>query len=296
MAESLPGETSGIRNVSDTALWVAMYRAGESERADALFHDPYARRLAGERGAAIVASMPDGESMSWPLVVRTAVMDEIILRCIRGGVRTVLNLAAGLDARPYRLDLPAETNWLHVDMPEMIAYFRERMEGETPRCHLTFLGADLREAEQRRDVFARTAARGDVLVVSEGLLIYLEPAQVAALARDLHDVARAKSWLFDLASPRLLKFLERRWAPVVRAGNAPFVFGPAENTAFFTPFGWREAEFRSTWDESFRLRRTMRGAGFWKFLLNLMPARQREANNRMSGIVLLESTTRPTHA
>ena len=147
MTESLPGEASGIRNVSDTALWVAMYRAGESERADALFHDPYARRLAGERGAAIVAAMPRGESMSWPLVVRTAVMDEIILRCIRGGARTVLNLAAGLDARPYRLDLPAELNWLHVDMPEMIAYFREQMAGETPRCRVTYLARRLARAQ-----------------------------------------------------------------------------------------------------------------------------------------------------
>ncbi len=41
---------AAIRNVSDTALWVAMYRAMESERADALFYDPYARVLAGERG------------------------------------------------------------------------------------------------------------------------------------------------------------------------------------------------------------------------------------------------------
>ena len=29
-----------IRNVSDTALWVAVYRAMESERSDALFRDP----------------------------------------------------------------------------------------------------------------------------------------------------------------------------------------------------------------------------------------------------------------
>jgi O-methyltransferase involved in polyketide biosynthesis len=40
-----------VRNISDTALWVAHYRAVESERADAHFHDPYARALAGERAA-----------------------------------------------------------------------------------------------------------------------------------------------------------------------------------------------------------------------------------------------------
>ena len=96
-----------IRNVSDTALWVAIYRAMESERSDALFNDPFARRLGGERGEAIVRAMPKGAATSWPMVVRTAVMDEIILRCVQQGATTVLNLAAGLDARPYRLPLPS---------------------------------------------------------------------------------------------------------------------------------------------------------------------------------------------
>ncbi|GAB3384104.1 class I SAM-dependent methyltransferase [Lysobacter fragariae] len=281
---------SPIRNVSDTALWVAVYRAMESERPDAIFHDPYARRLAGERGQAIVDAMPQGKSMSWPLVVRTAVMDEIVLRCVQQGATTVLNLAAGLDARPYRLALPANLRWLHVDMPEMVEYFRTGMTGETPRCQLEFIAADLREADTRREVFAQAAGHGPVLVITEGLLIYLESNDVAALARDLHDIAKAKWWLSDLASPKLLKMLERNWSPKLREGNAPFRFGPAEGTAYFTPFGWREAEFRSSWSEAQRLDRKMRGAWLWNLLLNIQPKAMREANLRMSGIMLLEST------
>ena len=280
--------TNPIRNVSDTALWVAVYRAMESERRDALFQDPYARRLAGARGQAIVASIPSGRSLSWPLVVRTVVIDEIVQRCVREGVRCVLDLAAGLDARPYRLDLPAALQWLHVDMPEMVAYYREQMSGETPRCKLDFIEADLRVAERRREVFAHARAQGPLLVITEGLLIYLEAEQVAELARDLHETAQARWWLADLASPMLLKLLERRWSPKLRDGNAPFLFGPAEGTAFFAPLGWREAEFRSTWDESFRINRTMRGAYVWRWLSRFQPAARREAWRRMSGIALFE--------
>jgi methyltransferase (TIGR00027 family) len=277
-----------IRNVSDTALWVAIYRAMESERSDALFNDPFARRLGGERGEAIVRSIPKGAATSWPMVVRTAVMDEIILRCVRQGVATVLNLAAGLDARPYRLPLPSSLRWLHVDLPDMVDYFRGQMAGETPHCELEFIAADMRDADAKRDVFTRAAIHGPVLVITEGLLVYLESGQVAGLARDLHDIAHAKWWLTDLASPMLLKFLEKQWAPKLKAGNAPFQFGPAEGTAFFAPFGWREAEFRSTWDESFRLQRTMRGAWLWKLLSHLQPKAKQEAGRRMSGIVLLQ--------
>ncbi|HEY9519352.1 MAG TPA: class I SAM-dependent methyltransferase, partial [Gemmatimonadales bacterium] len=90
-----------IQNIADTARWVAFYRAMETERPDAVFRDPYARRLAGERGEAIVHAMPKGRQMAWPMIVRTAVMDEIIMRVVKHEeVDCVLNLAAGLDARP----------------------------------------------------------------------------------------------------------------------------------------------------------------------------------------------------
>jgi len=282
-------QANPIRNVSDTALWVAEFRAMESERPDALFHDPYARRLAGERGAAIVAAMPGGKSNSWPMVVRTAVMDEIVMRCVREGATTVLNLAAGLDARPYRLFLPPNLRWLHVDLPEMVDYFRSQMAGETAHCVLEFIAADLRDADARRDVFTRAAGHGPLLVITEGLLIYLDEAQVVDLARDLHDIAQARWWLTDLASPLLLKLLARRWQPKLEQGNAPFRFGPAEGTGFFARFGWREAEFRSSWEESWRLNRTMPFGRVWRFLTLFQSRQRKEAGRRMSGIVLLES-------
>lgn len=285
-----------IRNVSDTALWVAVYRAMESERADALFVDPFARRLGGERGEAIVRAMPRGASMSWPLVVRTAVMDEIVMRCVDQGATTVLNLAAGLDARPYRLALPPTLRWLHVDLPDMVDYFREHMAGETARCEVELIAADLREPAARREVFTRAAGHGPVLVITEGLLLYLTPQQVADLAAELRDVAGIRWWLTDLASPMLLKYLEKHWAPKLREGNAPMQFGPAEGTAFFAPFGWRETEFRSTWDESWRLDRTMPGAWLWRLLAMLQSKRRQEEGRRMSGIALLEAAEpQPPH-
>src|SRR5512146_3348096 len=100
-------DTHEISHVSDTAHWVAVYRAMETERPDAIFRDPYARRLAGEKGEQIVRSVKRGGQAAWAMITRTAVFDELILREIAGdGIDCVLNLAAGLDARPFRLKLP----------------------------------------------------------------------------------------------------------------------------------------------------------------------------------------------
>src|SRR5512138_406938 len=110
-----------IEHVSDTARWVAYYRAMETDRAAAIFRDPYARQLAGPEGKRIVDEMPRGRATSWAMLTRTAVFDEIILDLVRRQkVDLVLNLAAGLDARPWRLPLPPSLRWADVDLPAML--------------------------------------------------------------------------------------------------------------------------------------------------------------------------------
>jgi methyltransferase (TIGR00027 family) len=285
-------DPSHIRNVSDTAHWVAMYRAMETDRRDALFRDPYARRLAGPRGEAIVQTMPRGRAMAWAMIVRTAVMDEIILRAVnRDGVRTVANLAAGLDARPWRLDLPMKLTWLDVDLPDIQQYKRDALQGEKPQCQLEWVPADLANADARRSVLAKVASSpGPALVVTEGLLIYLEREQVMALATDLAATPNLRWWLIDIASPGLLKMMGRTWGKGV-SQSAPFKFAPEEDTAFFEPAGWKEVEYRSMFEESLRLKRTMRLARFWKVVGRIMTVfnpKKREEFKRFSGIVLME--------
>lgn len=291
-APSAPNQ-SQIRNVSDTAHWVAMYRAMETDRRDPLFRDPYARRLAGPRGEAIVKNMPRGRAMAWAMIVRTAVMDELILRAVnRDGVRTVANLAAGLDARPWRLDLPIKLTWLDVDLPEIQLYKRESLQGEKPQCQLEWVPADLANTDARRSVLAKLAASpGPALVISEGLLIYLEREQVMALATDLAAVPTLRWWLFDIASPGLLKMMTRMWGKKGVNQNAPFKFAPEEDTRFFEPAGWKEIEYRAMFEESLRLKRTMRLARFWKVfgrVWTMFNPKKRQEFQRFSGIVLME--------
>src|SRR3954462_13238738 len=110
-----------IENVSDTARWVAFYRAMETERPDARSRDPYARALAGPEGERIVKEMPRGRASSWAMITRTVVFDEIIVDVVRRhDIDMVLNLAAGLDARPWRLKLPASLRWVDVDLAAML--------------------------------------------------------------------------------------------------------------------------------------------------------------------------------
>lgn len=283
-----------LASVSDTALWVAVYRAEESERSDALFHDPYARRLAGERGFALLDSMPKGRKYGWPMVLRTVIFDRFINECLAQGAELVVNLAAGLDARPYRMELPPTLTWVEVDLPGIIDYKSGVLAGETPLCNLERVALDLAEESARRGLFAKLGRRGSkALVISEGLLIYLERAQVEGLTRDLVATPTFHWWVIDLASPGLRKMMTRTWGATMERAAAPFRFAPEEGPDFFLPLGWRPIETGNPFREAARMKRLPPLLRLFAFL----PDPKRWNPNRIwGGDLLLERTEAPSSA
>jgi len=279
-----------ISHVSDTALWVATYRAMESERPDGLFRDPYARKLAGDRGEHIMRSLRFGVAAATPMIVRTKLFDEIILRLVaERGVDEVLNLACGLDARAYRLPLPRSLRWTDVDFPEMIAYRSSVLATEAPACIYEAVGVDVSDKRSRDALFDRVGARSKrVAVVSEGLLVYLSPDDVGALAMSLAARPTFTYWLADINGAMAMKMMNRIWGKRLTAGQARLQFAPLEGTKFFERYGWREAEYYSNWDEAKRLKRSQWWYSIFGVFMALMPPKRREVYRRAAGEVLLE--------
>ncbi|MBV8928460.1 MAG: class I SAM-dependent methyltransferase, partial [Mycobacteriaceae bacterium] len=179
----MAGSRPLISNVSDTARWMAVYRATESARPDALFHDPLADRLAGDQGRAIVAAAPRMLRTGWWLVARTKIIDDTIARAIADGCDRVLNLAAGLDTRPYRLDLPPDFVWIEADLPALLAEKDHLLADQTPRCRLTRRPVDLADPGARAAFLDEAlAGAAKALVLTEGLLMYLDYRDVNGLS------------------------------------------------------------------------------------------------------------------
>jgi methyltransferase (TIGR00027 family) len=245
---------SPISNVSDTARWVAVYRARESARPDALFHDPYAQLLAGDRGQAIAAFMPRQARNGWPMIARTKLMDDLILATIAQGCDCVVNLAAGFDTLPYRLEVPSSLRWIEADLPALTEEKERLLKDAQPRCQLRRIKVDLADSTARVAMLKEAVGpSSDVLVVTEGLLLYLEEAQVRSLAMDLGAQAGIRWWILDLASPALLEMMKRSMGP--QLANAPMKFGPANGVAFFENLGWRSTHVQSVLRAAARFRR-----------------------------------------
>jgi len=261
-----------IRNVSDTALWMAYYRAQETDRPDALFKDPLARKLAGRRGEQVVNELRRGRAMAAPMIARTVMIDEMLQRAIAQGCDVVLNLACGLDTRPFRLPLPAALVWIEADLPDLLSYKTELLQGETAQCQVRRISADLADAKARQQVLAEAAAAGDrIVVITEGLLGYLDPEAVADLARDLHSRPKIARWITDFASPMVLKRVNKQWGKQLNAAGAPLKFAPPEGELFFQPHGWCAEQFRDMMEETQRLNRPLPGAAIFKIMSRIAP-------------------------
>lgn len=249
----MSGTGHTITHVSDTARWTALHRATESARPNALFRDPLAERLAGERGRAIADSFPRSDRNGWWLVARTKVIDDAIADAIAQGCDRVLNLAAGLDTRPYRLDLPPHLTWVEADLPALLAEKTQALSDQVPRCRLTRSAVDLADP-RAREAFLNEALSGatKAFVLTEGLSMYLDDGEVSALSAAIQRPEVAW-WMLDFAFPGLKKRINKNVAGI--AENAPFKCAPANGLAFFEDLGWRVVQAESVFEAAHRLHR-----------------------------------------
>jgi methyltransferase (TIGR00027 family) len=210
------------------------------------------------------------------MITRTYLIDAFIMAELKRGADLVINLAAGLDSRPYRLPLSPSLRWVEVDLPEILDYKEEILRNDRPVCTLERIRLDLSEVTGRRALFARLAQSAKrALVITEGLVIYLTSEAVGDLAADLAARPTFRSWIVDIASPGLLRMLRKRMASQLHQA-APFKFAPEEGPAFFSRHGWKLVEVQSYLKNAARLKRL----SFFLRLAALLPETEKSRRDR----------------
>jgi methyltransferase (TIGR00027 family) len=276
-----------IRSVSDTANWVAYHRATESERPDAIFRDPYARRLAGRRGELVGRKLHQN---AWAIAIRTYLFDEMVRGLLsREAVEMIVNLAAGLDSRPYRLELSSSLRWVEVDLPEIIYEKQKILSAEKPRCQLEVVAQHLADQGQRRALFAQLNQRAEqIAVMSEGLLVYLDEEKVTTLAADLYAQPHFNYWLVEVVSPKVLAWINRKWQRYFQVANAPMKFAPSNWRSFYRCRGWEVMEFRDMAKTARELNREPRMMKVFRVIGQMFPDwNQKQEQAWESGVALL---------
>jgi methyltransferase (TIGR00027 family) len=280
-----------IRSVADTALWMAAVRANEGLRADAVFHDALGSILAEERGRRIARSFSRQAMLAWGVVARTSAIDRLIAEVLQSGIDTVVNLGAGLDTRPYRLDLPPQIHWVEVDFPEIVEIKNTKLAAYTPACQLERVAMDLLDRSSRSRFFARHAAGSKhVLVITEGVVSYFCNDDVALLAKELFAMPSMEYWIqdFDNAGKRPQP---RGWAQRLEA--APFRFQVTDWFEFFKQFGWRPRKIITNQEQSERNNRPYPFDFPFGLILRALPREMTRKILSLSGVVLMDKAAAP---
>jgi methyltransferase (TIGR00027 family) len=178
-------------SVGATATMVAAARALASAENDAIINDPFAAQLVRAVGLDFFVRLIDGDVVpeaddrserdlqleTDSIAVRTRFFDDFFLNAARDGIRQSVILAAGLDARAYRLAWPPGSVVYEVDQPKVVEFKSTAMSslGAAPTTDRRTVSIDLREdwpAALRRGGFNVTQPTS---WSAEGLLMYLPP-------------------------------------------------------------------------------------------------------------------------
>jgi len=223
--------------ISNTAYYCCGVRMDDAERTPSVCNDRYARRFMDEQGLRIFEPFRGETLPNISNIVRCRIIDDFVQREIDAhSSARVVTIGAGFDTRPYRL---RGGEWHEIDEPQIIGYKNERLpvaESPNPLTRVTVDFASGSLGESLRTV----PSDGHIIVVIEGVFMYLEPDAIAGTLRALRGRFPRHLLLCDLMNRA---FFERFGASVhakIVAIGARFTERPVDPAAIFIEHGYRE--------------------------------------------------------
>ena len=255
-------------SVGATATMVAAARAVASQQSNAIINDPFAAPLVRAVGLDFFRRLVDGDIApseiydgggkdlaleTDSMAVRTRFFDDFFLNAARDGIRQSVILAAGLDARAYRLAWPLGSVVYEVDQPKVVEFKSATMSnlGAAPTADRRTVSIDLREDWPAALLSSGFDVTQPTSWSAEGLLMYLPPEAQDRLFDNITELSAPGSKLAteyhpdsDSTMTQRAQEFNDRWAKVGCDGNLSGLFydGDRANVAdYLTERGWEVA-------------------------------------------------------
>ena len=210
-------------SVGATATMVAAQRALASDAR--LIDDPFAAPLVRAVGIDVYARLVNGEipvtddtdfdagRMARGMAIRTRFYDRFFVDATRSGIRQAVIVAAGLDARAFRLPWPQGTVVYEVDMPDVIDFKTSTLSklGAEPTAERRTVAVDLRDDWPTALRTAGFDPQAPSAWSAEGLVVYLPPEAQDALFDNVTALSAPGSQLASEFVPDTTIFTDDRW-------------------------------------------------------------------------------------
>lgn len=210
-------------SVGATATMVAAQRALANR--EGLIDDPYAEPLVRAVGMDFFIRALDGEidfgdvdpefdmrRAAEGMAVRTRWFDRLFTDGAAAGIRQAVILAAGLDARAYRLDWPDGTTVYELDQPEVIEFKTKTLAGQSaqPKADRRTIAIDLRNDWPNALLANGFDPHQPTAWIAEGLLIYLPPEAQDLLFDRINELSAPGSRVATEHIPDMTMFSDER--------------------------------------------------------------------------------------
>jgi methyltransferase (TIGR00027 family) len=242
--------TISMSPVGATARWIAAARALETESETPLFSDPYGRALAGDDGFALLEQMRSAMGPNAPatgpdlyLSLRTKFLDDGLLNVVRDrGLNQVVLLAAGMDTRAFRLPWPAGVTLYELDRDDVFDAKEPTLTqlGATPSCDRRVIRVDLASEWVSELLAAGFNPERPAAFLTEGLLMYLDPAAADGVIRGITSIAADDSWIgLDAVNQDMLQSpFTTSYMKKLADLDVPWKFAMSEPEMYFARHGW----------------------------------------------------------
>jgi len=232
--------------VSKTAWWTAGVRAEDARAATPVYGDTFARLFLDEEGLRVWQDAAHLEKPARSLLVRHVLIDGILRKVLEAEPQTTVILAgSGFDTRPFRLDGGC---WVEVDTPALISHKEKHLPSATCPRPLRRIGIDL--MDRALEEHLRSYGSGPVVVVLEGVLIYLDDQQVGSLLQTLGRALPGHLLVCEVMSDLFMRRYARELAELFSRMGSPFRWRHPNPHLFFGDLGYRIEDRRSLVEEA----------------------------------------------
>ena len=225
-----------MKPISQTAFYCCGVRMQDAERDKPVCGDVYAKRFMNEDGLRILEKFKDETRPNTSNVGRHRIIDDLLRRELMAHPDLcVVLIGAGFDSRAYRLEGGA---WIELDDSQVIAYKNERLQVSECRNELHRVPIDF-STESLEEKLSSFAGRSPVIVVIEGVFMYLEQDTIQQLLQTLRRLFPQHKLICDLATKRFFEKYARTIHEKLAGMGATFRFTIDKPDKVFVQNGYR---------------------------------------------------------
>ena len=214
-------EKVNVTGLPETMIQTLYARAKESGKENAKIHDDMAVEMVSRLDYDFSKADQD-KAMSYGVIARTIVLDEMVEKYLSGHPNTiVVNIASGLDTRCYRMQ-GKYVRWYNVDLPETMK-IREKFL--TENGSISQIAKSAMDASYIDDI---EYGGENVLVIIEGLSMYLSEADVLQMMSIIEKTFRKVTVMIETMSPFVVKHIKEK---SIEGSHAKFTWGVKDGAA-----------------------------------------------------------------